>query len=427
MNISKKDLDELLSAGIITPETRQAIADYHNSKIPDNSNRIFVVFGIIGALLIGLGIILILAHNWDDFPKSVRTFLAFLPLVLSQLLCGFSFFFRKDSVGWRESSTTLLVFSIGSSIALVAQIYNIPGDFKSFVTTWVLLSVPLVYLMRSSMASLLSIAGATVLTFSIGFGYPRELPFEYFGFVVLLAPHYLMSLKNRPDSNFTAFHHWFWGISTLIAIGAFGIEGEEFTMLSYVFLLAILYQIGEFPMFSGKALFANPFRVLSAVGIPILLLIASFEWFWMWQLGRFFEPKLFSTANFWIAFVLFVGCVLLLIRKYKTANPGDLDPIPLFSLVFVAAFIIGYFTRFAVILPNILVLCIGLWYVEKGRKMDHLGLLNFGLLIIVILAICRFFDTDIPFVARGLLFMAVGTGFILTNVKLLKNRRKNEQ
>jgi uncharacterized membrane protein len=45
-------------------------------------------------------------------------------------------------------------FAIGANISLVAQVYNIPGDLNSFIITWMLLSLPLVYLLQSSIVSL---------------------------------------------------------------------------------------------------------------------------------------------------------------------------------------------------------------------------------------------------------------------------------
>jgi hypothetical protein len=61
-----------------------------------------------------------------------------------------------------------------------------------------------------------------------------------------------------------------------------------------------------------------------------------------------------------------------------------------------------------------------------GAKKDHLGVLNYGLLIIMVLAVCRFFDTDLSFIIRGLLFVSVGIGFFATNYWMLKKRKANE-
>jgi hypothetical protein len=56
--------------------------------------------------------------------------------------------------------------------------------------------------------------------------------------------------------------------------------------------------------------------------------------------------------------------------------------------------------------------------------MNHLGILNFGLLIVLVLALCRFFDDRIPFVWRGFFFLATGISFFAANYFLLKKRKK---
>ena len=78
-------------------------------------------------------------------------------------------------------------------------------------------------------------------------------------------------------------------------------------------------------------------------------------------------------------------------------------------------------------LANILVLLIGVAEINRGNKSNNLGILNYGLAIITILIICRFFDTDMSFAIRGILFLLVGFGFFVTNYITLKKRKKNEQ
>lgn len=64
-----------------------------------------------------------------------------------------------------------------------------------------------------------------------------------------------------------------------------------------------------------------------------------------------------------------------------------------------------------------------IFYIRKGSIKNHLGILNFGLLIIAVLALLRFFDNSIPFVWRGLFFVATGIGFFVANYLLLKKRK----
>ena len=81
MAIPKKDLDELLHANVITSETVRDIEQYYLSKKQQSVNPLLAIFGALGGILVGLGIILIFAHNWDNFSRHIKTLLAFTPLL----------------------------------------------------------------------------------------------------------------------------------------------------------------------------------------------------------------------------------------------------------------------------------------------------------------------------------------------------------
>ena len=114
----KKDIAELLREDIISNEVAQKITDYYFKKKGQSGNRILIAFGILGALLVGLGIILITAHNWSELDKSTKLIIAFSPLVLSQLLCAYTIIFKPNAVALREVASTLLFFAVGTSMGL---------------------------------------------------------------------------------------------------------------------------------------------------------------------------------------------------------------------------------------------------------------------------------------------------------------------
>lgn len=58
-----KDIPELVKAEVISEETADKIRDFYRNKRGQSTNRLFIVFGILGGILVGLGIILIIAHN----------------------------------------------------------------------------------------------------------------------------------------------------------------------------------------------------------------------------------------------------------------------------------------------------------------------------------------------------------------------------
>ena len=67
--MQKQHLNELLEHGIITPEVATAITNYYQNK-QTTASKLPIIFGIFGALLGGLGIILLIGHNWDDFSTT---------------------------------------------------------------------------------------------------------------------------------------------------------------------------------------------------------------------------------------------------------------------------------------------------------------------------------------------------------------------
>ena len=181
------NLDELLEAGIIDEETAKAILAFHAQKKASAPNRLGLVLSVLGAALIGLGIILIIAHNWDDFSRPFKTILAFLPMVIGQLACGYTLYQQKESSTWRESSAVFLFFSVGACIGMVSQIYHLEGELSSFLLTWMVLVLPLIYLMKSSIVSLLYLGGITWYATNSGYVH-NHAPYVYIGLLVAALP-----------------------------------------------------------------------------------------------------------------------------------------------------------------------------------------------------------------------------------------------
>ena len=74
-------------------------------------------------------------------------------------------------------------------------------------------------------------------------------------------------------------------------------------------------------------------------------------------------------------------------------------------------------------LTNVLLLALGIYTIREGAIANKLWKMNYGVMIVSLLIICRFFDTDMSFVIRGLLFVMIGVGFFLTNYYMARKRR----
>ena len=423
-----KDIPELIKAGIISQETADKINDYYTSKGKNSGNRLFIVFGIFGAILIGLGIILLVAHNWDELSRTTKSFFAFLPLVLGQLLCGYAMIKKNDSVLWRESTSSFLFFAVGACISLVTQIYNIPGDLSSFLLTWMLLCLPLMYLMRSSIASLLYLIGITYYACETSYGF-FEISESYLYWLLLLSalPYYYLLYRKKPEGNFMIFHNWLVPLSVIITLGTVTKNTGELMYIAYFSLFGLFYLIGSSAFFKQQKIRNNGYKILGSLGTIVLLLILSFDWFWRDLRNKEFHiNELISSPEFFASLIITLAGLCIFYFQQKNNSIKQIGPIAFVSLLFIITFIIGLSSLLSVVLINLFIFTIGILTILDGAKNDHLGILNYGLLVIVALAICRFFDTDLSFVIRGLLFLSVGIGFFATNYWMLKKRKTNE-
>src|SRR5688572_15980602 len=108
MNI-RRDLAELVTAGVISNKDAEKIEEYYRQNRKPSAGRMMMVFGILGSVLVGLGIILIIAHNWDDFSKVTKTIFAFLPLFIGQAICLHVLVKKPEAAALRESGSTFLL------------------------------------------------------------------------------------------------------------------------------------------------------------------------------------------------------------------------------------------------------------------------------------------------------------------------------
>jgi hypothetical protein len=79
------------------------------------------------------------------------------------------------------------------------------------------------------------------------------------------------------------------------------------------------------------------------------------------------------------------------------------------------------------IFVNLLIFLVGLGYVLKGHREERVGIMNYGLIILTALIICRYFDTEISFIVKGLLFIGVGAGFFFANYRFLSKHKQIKQ
>jgi len=420
-----KELPELVRAQVISEDTAQKIVSYYNDRPSSSANRLFIVFGILGALLIGMGIVLIIAHNWDTLPKFAKLFIGLLPLLIGQGVCGYLIIKGSESKSWREGCATFLVFGVAISISIVSQVYNIEGNLAGFLLVWMALTIPIVYVLRSSMASLLFICGITWYACEVAYFHSQDNFAKFYWLLILaILPFYYLEFFQNNKNNFFYFHSWLLVLSVTICLGVFAHSQEELIMIAYMSLFSCFVILSEFKAFTTNRVLTNAYLVVGSLGIITLLLMLSFDWYWI-ELGGTSLPDLVSGVELPVAAALTIAGGILLLIFIQTNNVRDINAKAFAFLLFIVIFFIGLQSPLASqLLINLVILGFAVNTIRNGARQNHLGILNYGLLIITSLILCRFFDTDFSFVVRGLLFIAVGAGFFAANFYMIQQRKK---
>ena len=415
----ERQLAELLEADIINSETAKKITAFYHTKDENKPNRLFTIFGVLGALLSGLGIILIIAHNWDDMPRNIKTIFAFLPLLIGQIACGYSLI-KKKSTTWIESSATFLILAVGATISLVSQIYNIPGNLADFLLVWAAITAPLIYLLRSNLAVIIHLVLSTWYACYSGYSFSgNHEPWLYLVLFVWVIPYYILLQKQKPETNIAGILNWLLPLSLVIVLGTFT-NGDTLVFLMYIGLFGTFYNLGQLSIFKNQKLRRNGFTIIGSLGTIFLLTILTFEWFWKDALKETFDQN-----EVLITVVLFLAGIVTLAHLHLKKQMQSFN---LFQYAFLVLGLL-YQTRdlgsvYGIVATNLLVAALGLFAVRIGIQKNSYGILNYGLLIIAALIICRFFDTNLDFIFRGILFIAVGAGFFFANYLLVKKQRK---
>lgn len=418
-----EQLPELVEKGIIPTESVELIQNHYGQVDKRIGGKtVLTTFGIIGTLLVGLGIILILAHNWDGMSRMSRTVVAVGMLVVAQILAGAVIWFKKDNIAWTESTSTLLMIIIGASIALIGQTYHLSDHFNTALLSWMLLSLPLVYLMGVTTPAVLYLVGVT--TWAINGEFSNTSQFSIWILLALVGPYYWKLVKIDPYGNQPVILSWVMTFCFYISFGiTFGKYLESLMVLIYASLFTLTYFLGIIWFDEPVKVWQKPFTLIGMTGCVILSFLLTFKDIW-WSVGQEFSS--IGSEEYLLAFSLLALVMLMGMRvvNKKTSQYLLFSAVP---VVATAGFMLLYLDvsgMSATLLCNAYVLLLSVILIIKGGRQENLGVLNMGMLMVAFLIMMRFFDMDFSFVARGLVFVLLGSCFLVTNWIMV--RRKKE-
>jgi uncharacterized membrane protein len=412
-----RELPELVRSRVLDEGAAGRLRD-HYGPAPEQRRRSLglVICAALGAMLVGLGIILLLAHNWADLSRPQRTLLSFAPLLLGQLVAGWAWVRRRASRAWCEGAAISLLLAIGASIALVGQTYHISGDLPRFVLVWMLLGVPLIYFFDAVLPALIYWLGVTWWCF---LGAWDGLPVMFFWLLVALPIPFWWRLV--ADKKRTLAAAWLsWGLAICLSVGlGFSAHASLKWLWAPLYLAFFAVCFLAAGQWQAAAAVRRPFRLLGSWGTVGLVLLLTFKDVWRELIRHRFSAAGWSVwPEYLLLGVLLLLAIGLLLRSilsgqwleclFGLAAPG----ITLVLLASPQLLPLGP----VLLLANLYILILGGAVLRDGLHCGQLPRINAGLGILSALIAVRFFDSQLPFTVRGVLFILIGLAFLAVNL-----------
>lgn len=418
------ELPSLVAQQVIDADVAAALRHHYEGQIkPARSVSIaLVITAILGGALIGAGIILLFAHNWDELSKPARAFFSVLPLLVSIGLSGYTILRRMDSTAWRESCGVFYFLSIGASIALVSQTYHLYNDMAGFLFYWIVLTLPVVYLLNSGTAFAGCLTCLVVYSFAMSGYWNWNAVFlsKPLALLALTLPYYGWHVRRHRQSLGVIWTSWALAVALPLMISTMFKQTYEAHVWAAYGLLAVVYYLTGCRWFDGRSGFRNPFRSLGSSAIVVVAIAFTYKGIYTHQsshvdLSMAAECFGIMAASAWLALVFD------LLRRKMEFNA--------FVALFPASIAVGIALGgdgAALLLANIYTLALGVFTLLKGVRRNSLLSMNEGMVVITILIACRFFDEAYGFVARGVAFIVIGCGFLAVNLSVMNKRRQQQ-
>lgn len=406
-----KELAAWEEESLITEEVSRLLQQRYgitSRSAEENASRTSVILSLFGGLLIGAGIITLFAFNWEQLDRGERGIIAFLPLLAAQALTLFVLRTgRKDSTAWREGSAAFFFMALAGSMGILFQTYQIGGTLRDFLLMWSLLSLPIVYWLRSLFGTFLytiTITAWCLLTTMV------STTLAYLLLQGLLLP-LMLGFAFRKTALPRIIKHLFGilhGLSLLLFLGKLltlqdAGEGEWTLAIS---LLSLSYLL--LAQWVGPTAIPSYFRPFRRIGLAFLMGMAFFLTYQnspaIDSLSELSSPLVLGT----LALTGLLLSALLARQKRWLPLLGWTVPLLLFA---------GH-----PLLANLAIALIGTALIMKGSALGNSLAVNVGVFLLAVLAILRFFDADLPLLIKAAGFIGVGVAFLTFNG--IRARRK---
>jgi uncharacterized membrane protein len=187
----ERRLQRWTEAGLLEPGQAERILDFEQGR--ERPLLLYAITGL-GGLAIAIGIVSIVAANWDDIPGRVKIALDLLLLGCSGVAIAYGN--GRQPIWVREALLLVLYGLTLGSIALVGQVYQLGGSARVALGVWSLLTAPLMLLGSTGFVAVVWLIGVQT-TIGVWMFWLGEYPVHEEGWAVTgtaIVPWLLLAL-----------------------------------------------------------------------------------------------------------------------------------------------------------------------------------------------------------------------------------------
>ncbi len=416
----RNEIARWVAEGVIDAATGEKLS----ARYPDTGGKTWrsVLLPAIGAVLVGLGVIALLAANWDEFSRPIRAILSITPLFACSIVWAVGEWRGWKSAGFREPLGILWGLSIGAGIALVAQTYHISGRPEDFTLTWTLLLLVPLYLTRSMAVGCGYAFGLFLWVCNPFWWSQRTVLLPFLGYMVLAAPFFYLLHHRVAGWVFAWWALFFTLLGVSIRIPA---ELGDWWMLGDSTLFATLFLLGIWLSRNGESLRKRPLPVLSVLALAGHSYLLTFQGYWnvrhlVGNLAVIDTRQIVALSLF--ALLLIAWAALLVLNGKRAWRERDYTVL-LWGLVPVAVTVafwvkssLGSNDRFWAVTAMLLYIAVlAVATLATGLQKRRLLLTACGSFLFLALVCSKFFASEYTFTVRGIVFIVCGLLFFVSN------------